>query len=191
MELAASAFLAAAPAAAAGAEIGAAGAMAGAVAAAPAAAATTAAAGSGVLSALQGGATIASMVSSLFAGVSGYQSHQSQSRFAEINAEQTRLAAEEDALRIKREMVQRIGANRVAFAASGLDISSGAAIEDGLRSQADFEIGLNDARARAGYAGGMAKAGSLSSQGTGSLVASAAKALGTGVDYALDLKRRG
>lgn len=154
------------------------------------AAAGTAAATSSGLSALQGALTIGSAVASIFSGVAGYQSHQNQAAFASLDAEQSRLAAEAEAIRIRRELVQRVGDTRVAFAGGGLDISSGAAIEDSLASQADFEIGNARDAGRMGRAGRLAQAASLESQGQAGLVSGIARAGERIADYGLDVKRR-
>lgn len=210
MELAASAwtalttaFVTAAPASTAAASTAAAGtaaaagsAAAGFSAAAGSAAAGTAAAGataagSGILSGLQGALTISSAIASVLGGVAAYRSHKDQAMFAELDADGARIAAEADALRIRRELVQRVGDTRVAFAGAGLDISSGGAIEDSLRDQADFEIGNAMDAGRRGRAGGMARAASLASQGQAGLVTGIGRAAERGVDYGLDLRKRG
>lgn len=164
--------------------------------AAPAAATVTAGAGaataaSGTLSALQTAATVTSMVSTLFAGVAGYTSHQNQARFAGINAESERLAAEAESLKIRREYVKRVGDSRVAFAAGGLDISSGGEIEGSLKDQADFETGMIAAGGRMGKASGLAQAESLRSRGYGSLIGAAGDMARYGLGQAIDLRKRG
>lgn len=152
---------------------------------------TLAGAGSGVLSALQGVATIGSMASTLIGGVAAYRDGQNQAMFADINAEADRLEAREQALRIRRELVQKVGSNRVAFAASGLDISSGDTIEQALGAEADFETGLIDAAGRVRAAGTRATSASLRSRGVSGLVAAASRAMGQGVRYGIDIANRG
>lgn len=61
---------------------------------------------------------------------------------AAAEADQERLAGDEAALRIKRDALKRIGQARVAFAGSGLDISSGFAIEDSIEDDAGFELSI-------------------------------------------------
>jgi hypothetical protein len=97
-------------------------------AAGAAGAATAVAGASTALSVLQGVATVGSAVFSLASGFS--------------QATQEDLAAKAEANRIKREELLKIGQLRVAFAGSGVDISGGQALEDDIRSQADFEIGM-------------------------------------------------
>lgn len=148
-------------------------------------------AGSGVLSALQGVATIGSMASTLIGGLSAYREGQNQAIFGDINAEADRLEAREQSLRIRRELVQKVGANRVAFAASGLDISSGDMIEGALGIEADYETGLIDAAGRMRSAGSRTSAASMRSRGMSGLVAAAGRAVGQGVNYGIDIANRG
>lgn len=98
--------------------------------AAAAGAATAAAGASSALSILQGVATAGSALFSLASG--------------SAQAKQEDLAARAEALRIKREELIKVGQLRVAFAGSGVDISSGqpAALEQSRHDQAEFERGL-------------------------------------------------
>lgn len=195
MEIAASAFMALTSAASA-AVPGVAGALsaAGSVGAASGlagAASGIAGAGSGFLSALQGGMTIASSISSILGGVSKFNEGQIRGRFADIEAEASRLKGEEQAIRIKREMVQRVGDTRVAYAGSGLDISSGGAIEGSLRDQAAFETGLALSSADIRRSGGLAKAAMARSEGTADLISGIVKGGKEIAGYKLDLAKRG
>lgn len=160
----------------------------------PAAASTVggaAGAGSGMLSALQGGMTVASAISSILGGVSSYQDSRNKARFAEIDAENERLKAEDQANRIRREMVQRVGDARVAYAASGQDVSSAGSIEGALRSQAAHETELALSSAEMRRAGGLAKAAQLRSQATAGLLSGIVKSGGQLANFDLDLKKRG
>jgi hypothetical protein len=105
-------------------------AAAGPAAAAAGTVATAAAGASTALSVLQGVATAGSALFSLASGFS--------------QAKQEDLAAQTEALRIKREELIKIGQLRVAFASSGVDISAGqpATLEEGIRDQSQFEQGL-------------------------------------------------
>ena len=193
-ELAASAFAAAASSAAAGSA-----AAAGSIGSWLAGTTVTTAAGvtsalapaSGMLSALQGAATITSMASTLLGGAMAYRQSQDQAMFADLDAEGARLESEERALRIRRETVQKIGAARVAGAASGLDLSSTGAIEGAIGDDAEYQIGAAlDAGA---YQTAKARANSsqIRTRGSASLATSAARALGTGLDYGISIARRG
>lgn len=166
-------------------------AVAGTAAAGAATATGLAAAGAGTLGTLQTVATIGSMVSTLAGGFMAYRESQGQAKFASLNAEADRLAAEERSLRIRRQYVEKVGQNRVAFAASGLDISSGAAIEGALSSSAQFETDLARTSGQMAAAAGEAQAASYRNQGVSKLVAAAGKAGGSWLDLRIDQARRG
>ena len=114
------------------------------------------AASAGVLGSLQGVLSTAAMISAGLGGVLGYQSKNMQ-------ADAQQIAAQAEAIRIKRDLVQKIGSARVAFAGSGLDISSAGAIESSLEHQADYEV----ATAREN---GALQASAYRAQGLGSLI---------------------
>lgn len=147
--------------------------------------------GSGLLSTLQGGFSVASAVSSLLGGVSSYNDAQSKGKFAEIDAEMERLKGEDQANRIKREMLQRVGDARVAYAGSGQDVSGAGDIEASLRTQAGHETELALSGASLRHSASLAKAAQLRSQGTAGLLSGAVKAGGQLLDYGLDLRKRG
>lgn len=149
-----------------------------------------AAATSGTLSALQTGMTVASMISTAIGGVAGYQSHQNQARFTQLEASGERLAGQAEANRIQKDLLKKIGDNRVAFAGAGLDVSSGREIEQSLRDQAAFETSLSAGGAEARAAGRMAQSASQRSQGYGSLISAAGKMADRGLDTYLDISRR-
>ena len=162
MELVASLFAATATAAAAAAPaaataVSAAGATAGAVSAAAGA--------SSVLSILQGVATAGSAVLGLASGIS--QSMQED------------LAAKAEANRIKREELIKIGQLRVAFAGSGVDVTTGQALslESDIQKQAKFEIGLAKATGQM--------------RSTAALIKGAGNALYLGGGGLIDIARRG
>lgn len=159
---------------------------------ASAAAATTgaAAASSGVLSAVQSAVTVGSMVATALGGYAGYQSHKTQAAFAEIDAGNEQVAAAAQANKIQRELIKRIGDARVAYAGSGLDISSGSDIEASLRSQADYETSIAYGGGNMRAAGRRAQVGSLLTQSTGSLISAAGKIADRGLDTYLDVSRR-
>lgn len=200
-ELAATAFAAvgtaaveAAPVALSAGEMAAAGAGAAGVEALPWAAATSvtaaAPAGASMFSSLQGGFSALSMASSMFGGVSGMMGGASQSRLSALDARQAEINAEQESLKIHREYVQRVGAARAGFAASGLDVSSASDIESVLWQQVEGNDALARATGRMRSSVAMGNADAASSRGTGSLVEGIGKAAKTGLDYALDLSRR-
>lgn len=152
---------------------------------------TVAAGASTALSVLQGVATAGSILSSLAGGLSAFSEAQTNAELARLQGNQEVLASEEHALRIKREMVQKVGAARVAFAASGLDISSSREVERDLEAQAQFETGIERQNTRIRRAQALARAGQLQTSGTMSLIASGAKALTAGANFGIDIARRG
>lgn len=136
--------------------------------AAPAAAGAAAAGigtASSALSILQGVATAGS---ALFSLASGYS-----------QSVQEDLAAKAEANRIKREELIKIGQLRVAFAGSGVDISAGQplALENDVRSQADFEIGMARSTGRM--------------RSANALLRGAGQAFGTASNTLIDIARRG
>lgn len=155
---------------------------------------STAAVGAGLsstLGTLGTVATIGSMASAILGGAFAYRQAQDQAKVADLGAESARLASEEQALRIRREMVQKVGAARVAFAGSGLDISSASNIEAGYRNEANFEIGLARAGGDIQAAGQRMQAAQYRTRGYASLVDAAARATGAAVDNKISIARRG
>lgn len=138
---------------------------------------TTVTPNSGELGSLQRVLSTGSMISAGLGGVFGYQS-----KMAQADAET--LSAQAEAIRIKRDLVQKIGSARVAFAGSGLDISSGGAIEQSLVTQGDYETGL------AKQAGAL-RAGAIRTQGIASLISAAGTAARDYGDLSYSRVRRG
>jgi hypothetical protein len=146
------------------------------------------------LSVLQGVATAGSILSAGVAGVTGYVEGQQNAAFARIEGNAERLASQEQSLRIRRDLVQKVGAARVAFAGSGLSIGSGSQaedVEDDLRDQADFELGLEKANRTYRAASAQIKAQNAETQGFTSLVGGVGRGLMQFADYKLDLAKRG
>ena len=114
-----------------------------------------------------------------------------QAEIADFNADQARLASEEKALRIRREAVQKVGAARVAFAGSGLDISSSAAMEDAYRNEAGFEQYLARTSGTIDAAGKTLTANAYRSRATASLVEGDAMAKSKIADGLISIARRG
>lgn len=152
---------------------------------------TAAGAASGALSTLSTVATVASMASTLIGGYGAFRQSESQAAMAELNASAARLEAEEKAVRIRREYVQKVGAARVAFAGSGLDISSGAAIEGGYAAEKDFETALARSGGEIAAAGYGMDAASARSRGRMSLVQAAARSAGAFGQDRISIARRG
>jgi hypothetical protein len=149
------------------------------------------AATSGTLSALSTGLTVASAASSLIGGFLAYRQANQQADVADLNADQARLESEEKVLRIRREQAQKVGAARVAFAGSGLDISSGMAIEAGYGREAAYETALARSAGEMGAASAGMQAASLRSRGTASLIEGAGRAVGGYARDRISIGRRG
>ena len=99
---------------------------------------------SGVLSSLQGLTTAGSVLSSGMGVVGSLTGGRQQRELADGVARQEAMESERRVNSIMSETMQKQAGARVAFAASGMDISSGtpAAIDASLGAQADYEIGL-------------------------------------------------
>lgn len=105
-------------------------------------ASTLASSGSGALSSLQGGMSIASSISQFLGGGFNFLSGMNNARMNDINARSEELQSEAKALDIQKTLLKQIGESRVAFAAGGLDVGSGAQIEQSLRGEADWQTRL-------------------------------------------------
>jgi hypothetical protein len=136
-----------------------------------------AAGASGILGMLQGASSAASIFSGLAGGVLGM-------RDANASADAQQMQAEEEVLRIKKEELKKIGAARVAFAASGVSLDSAEPVIDSLRQDAAYEAGLT-------RRSGRIAARALRSRGSAGMLASTADALGKGLDFGIDIAKRG
>lgn len=124
--------------------------------AAPAAAATTASAASAAAAAAGWTTTVVSTAStassalSVLQGVATAGSLITQIASTRKQMRQEDLASKQEALNIQREYIQKVGANRVAFAGSGLSLGSGQndAIESSLEEQKDFETEISRTNGR-------------------------------------------
>lgn len=148
-------------------------------------------AGSGMLSSLQGYASVGSNVAQLLSGGMSALGGVNSRRMADLNAHADELASEAKAIDIKRQLVKQIGDSRVAFAAGGMDIGSGAAIESGLRDQAQFQTDLARTSGEMGAISKRMAGANAETAGYAGLIASAAKAAKGFADYNLDLRKRG
>lgn len=152
---------------------------------------TAAGTASSALSVLQGVATVGSLLATGIGGLSAYGEAKTQAKLSEVQAESERLAGEEKSLRIRRDLVQKVGANRVAFAASGATIGSGADIEASLEGDAAFETNIEKQNARVRELGARLKADRYNAQATSSLISTAGKMAGIGANYGIDIAKRG
>lgn len=152
---------------------------------------TTSAAASTTLGVLQGAATTASLISSIVGGVSALGQGVMQSQLSEMEAGQLKLASEQRALEIRKQHVKAVGATRVAFAGSGLDLSSADAIEADLQHQADYATSIERTNATMRAIAAQRRGDAAQVRGYADLAAGVGKGFGTAADYALDLTRRG
>lgn len=119
---------------------------------------------------------------------------------AEIDGQQQATASQAKALDLRREAIKRVGAARVAFGASGLDISSGqlSAIEGSIASDLEYGLALEKENENLARVGGQLKSLRYQSQAASSIAAGQAKAgggyIGTGIKMAeglLSIAKRG
>ena len=135
-----------------------------------------AAGGSSALSVLQGTMTAASM---LTAGLGGLVSY-GESREA---ARATELEARDKAARIREEELQKIGAARVAFAASGVQLGSAAQVENSIARDSQYEQAM-------AIRSGKVSARQLKLRGQGSLLRAAGDIASKGANLAISLRDR-
>ncbi len=146
-------------------------------AAASATAASWAGIGSTALSVLQGVMTAGAVLSQMSGGSIAKQESQ-------LQADAINLQSREQALRIKTEELQKIGASRVAFAGSGVSLASGDPVEDAISSQSDFEQSLT-------RDSGDVKSQQIRLSGKGKMIGAYGDAASTIGNYALSLAKRG
>lgn len=152
-----------------------------AVGTAAAGAASTLASAAGIgstgLTILQGAASAASVLATIAGG------HQANAE-AKLQASSAELQTREQSLRIQREELEKIGAARVAFAASGVSLVSGSAVEGAISKDSQFEQRLV-------RSSGSVQANQIRLRGRGSLMAAYGNAAGTVANTAIDIARRG
>jgi len=152
-----------------------------------------ASAGSTALSVLSGVATAGSILSTLTAGVGSMAQANRQAEMSDMAGQQEALASEERANMIRREFLQKVGAARVAFAASGLEIGAGSAgsIEDSLVAEADYATGVEKRNRGLKLIQSRVRSQAYSSKGEAEFAGSTFKALAAGADFGVGLARRG
>lgn len=148
-------------------------------------------AGSSALGILQGVATAASVASTLVGGVGMAAEAETNAKLASLQGNADALASQQKVLDIQRSLAQKTGEARVAFAASGLDISSASAIEDDLSSQATYQTSIEKDNAQVNKAMAQMRATQYRTSGTVDMIGAAAKALGQAGGYGLDIAKRG
>lgn len=146
-------------------------------AAAGASAASAVTGGSAALSILQGGATALSILSAVGGGLIANEE-------AKMQASADEIETRDRARRIQEEELQKVGAARVAFGASGLALGSAGQVENALNRDAAFERDME-------RSSGRVRRGQIKLRGRASLLSAAGDAAGAAANYAVDLKRRG
>lgn len=142
---------------------------------------------------LQGVATAGSMLMQIQAGKADQAQANTQSQIALLQGDQAQTASEERALHIREDALMKMGQARVAFAGSGLDISSGQlnAIEGNIAHQEGFQLAIEKNNAAMSKAEAELKAGQLSIRGENAAWSSNVDAFGTGIQGLLSIVKRG
>jgi len=148
-------------------------------------------AGSSALGILQGVATAASVASTLVGGIGQNAEAQTNAQLAELQGNTDFVASQQKVLDIKRDLAQKIGEARVAFAGSGLDISSASSVEDDLENQAKFQTAIEQDNATLQKQQAMLRAAQYRNSGALDLAGASLKALGQAGSYGLDIAKRG
>lgn len=184
---------------------------------------------SSVLTALQGGATAASIIGSMsssqaavgnatrnagiyqFAASNALAEGQTSAAAEETNARQEYIAGASAAASLRENLIRTIGSQRVAFAASGVDPTSGSArtLEDAaaVRTSQDLEtlaqntelaalqrqIKASQIRQRAGYQAFASEGQAMNalSQGEAAATKGAIESLGSLFKFGVDVAKRG
>jgi hypothetical protein len=162
-------------------------------AAAAGAAGTAAAAGSTALSVLQGGLTGAAMIASLGSGLAGYQEGKLSKQLYEADASSEQLASEQKALDIRKRALTQMAESRVAFSASGVDISTGTpeAAAAAAENERDYQLSIERENGLIRAMRSKIQGAAASLRGDASLIAGIGSAAKAGVGYAIDIRKRG
>ena len=150
-----------------------------------------ASAGSTALSILQGAATAASVASTLVGGLGQAAEAETNAKLAQLQGNADVLASKQKALDIQRDLLVKTGAARVAFAGSGLDISSASAVEGDLKDQAAFNTSIEEENAQQAKLMAGIRARQYRNSGGLDLIGASLKAAGTGANYGIDIAKRG
>jgi len=148
-------------------------------------------AGSSALGVLQGVATAASVASTIVGGVGSFFEGQNQAEMSKLQGNAEYIAGEQKALQIRRDLLQKIGEARVAFAGSGLDVSSAGAVESDLTNQADYATAIEKTNAEQSRQMALLRAKQYRTNGALDLAGASLKAVGQAGGYGLDIAKRG
>jgi hypothetical protein len=144
-----------------------------------------------VMTVLSGVATAGSVLMKMSEARAAEASGLAAAQEAGFNADMARIEADSEAnasasraVELRRETMRKIGAARVAFAGSGLDMSSGqlVASERDLERQAAFGLEIEDSNRRLALAQGAARAGQYEIKAQGARAAADARSSGAMLD---------
>lgn len=152
---------------------------------------STLAAGSSALSILQGVATAGSILSTVAGGMSDAAEAKTNAQMAELQGNQDYIDSERRALEIRRETARKVGAARVAFAASGLDISSGDAVVADLETQGTYQTGIEKQAGESRRIQSQMRARQYRASGDADLLGTVFKAGGKLAGFGIDIANRG
>lgn len=156
-----------------------------------AATASTTAAAASTWSVLQGVATAASIAATIGGGVIALGESAQQARLSQVEGEQARIGSEQSAQRLRRQWLEQTGAARVAFAASGVDIGSDAAIESNLDQQLNYATAIERENAVIRSLGNRMRTDMIEQRGLASLTSSVGQAGGQVARLGVDIRNRG
>lgn len=149
--------------------------------------------GSSGLSILNGVATAAGVMSTLAAGKAEAAGYRTQAAQADFDAKQEQVDGVRRTTRLKQALLQALGENDVAYAASGIDLGTGVAANNRANAEklaaTEISIDRNTTDARSAMLRGRSAAylKLASSAQSGALF----KAIGLGADSGMRLLQRG
>ncbi len=160
-------------------------------------ASSTLAAGAGltstVLGILQGVATATSVLGTLSAASSEQQGLMLQAQEADLQAGQGQLESANRQIAMKRELLHVLGANKVAAAASGIDLSGGIAVDDAraqtIAATREISIERQDDQMRRALL--KARSAGLRSRGRDAATAGLVRSAGQFAQFGADIAERG
>jgi len=154
----------------------------------------TAAGGSSLLSTIvQGGLTAFSAAASIAQGVAGKSEAKVEELNAAAGADREKLAGEDEALRINRALAESIGEQAVAFAAAGIDLSSGtpAQARETAQKRANEDLNINRSNTDTKVAAWNSRAYAARARGKAAMASGIVGAIGDVGNFAMDVADRG
>lgn len=152
-----------------------------------------AAGGSSLLTALQGAGTVFSALSSYGAGRAQRAEMEAQAEQQQFEARQEYITGKETSAALKAELASTVANQAVAFAAGGVDLSSvsvGAARRQAVQdAEAELSVSSNQTLSRSLARQRAARNYRL--RGRNAQSAGLTQAIGTGLDFAIDVAGRG